>query len=202
MNSPARTRGPLHDDGPLPDFISGLMWLATAVVGVAVLAIPGTPRPHLAVALVLAGFAAGWGVLSLWLAAPPPATDLAPPGGGTARTMTIGRRASVTAAMMPVVALALWATGGAHSYLQPVLLFTALFIAYFFPPRLAWPLVALFCGAFFSPLAYDPQAIELGYPARGILFLVAVAGQAVTVHYLKARLLAAEAVQRGMAGHA
>jgi hypothetical protein len=64
---PARTRGPLHDDGPLPDLISGLMWLATSVVGVAVLVIPGTPHPHLAVALVLAGFAAGWGVLSLWL---------------------------------------------------------------------------------------------------------------------------------------
>ena len=60
------------------------MWLATAVVGVAVLAIPGTPRPHLGVALVLAGFAAGWGVLSLWL-------------GVTERTMPIGRRAIVTA---------------------------------------------------------------------------------------------------------
>jgi diguanylate cyclase (GGDEF)-like protein len=185
MNPPVNN-GPFDDDGPLPDLISGLMWLATAVAGVAVLAIPGTPRPHLGVALVLAAFAAGWGVLSLWL-------------GLTERTMTIRKRAVVTASMMPVVALALWATGGAHSYLQPVLLFTALFIAYFFPPRLAWPLVALFCAAFFSPLAYDPQAVELGYPARGILFLVAVAGQAVTVHYLKQRLLHAEAVQRGMA---
>ncbi|HSS56858.1 MAG TPA: GGDEF domain-containing protein [Solirubrobacteraceae bacterium] len=162
------------------------MWLATSAAGVAVLAIPGTPRPHLAVALVLAGFAAGWGVCSLWL-------------GLTARTMTIGKRAIVTAMMMPIVALALWATGGARSYLQPVLLFTALFIAYFFPPRLAWPLVALFSAAFFSPMVYDPQAIELGYPARGVLFLVAVAGQALTVHYLKHRLLQAEAVQRGMA---
>jgi diguanylate cyclase (GGDEF)-like protein len=186
MNPPARTRGPLADDGPLPDLISGLMWLATSVAGVAVLVIPGTPHPHLAIALVIAAFAAGWGVLSLWL-------------GLTARTMTIGTRASVTAGMMPVVALALWATGGAHSYLQPVLLFTALFIAYFFPPPLAWPLVALFSAAFFSPVIYDPQAIELGYPARGVLFLVAVAGQAVTVNYLKHRLLAAEAVQRGMA---
>jgi diguanylate cyclase (GGDEF)-like protein len=186
MNPPARTRGPLHDDGPLPDLISGLMWLATSAAGVAVLAIPGTPHPHLGIALVLAGFAAGWGVYSLWL-------------GLTARTMTIGTRAAVTGAMMPVVAVALWATGGAHSYLQPVLLFTALFIAYFFPPRLAWPLVALFSAAFFSPVVYDPQAIELGYPARGVLFLVAVAGQAVTVNYLKHRLLQAEAVQRGMA---
>jgi hypothetical protein len=33
-----------------------------------------------------------------------------------------------------------------------VLLFTALFIAYFFPPRLAWPLVALFICAFATPL--------------------------------------------------
>jgi diguanylate cyclase (GGDEF)-like protein len=186
MNPPARTRGPLHDDGPLPDLISGLMWLATSAAGVAVLAIPGTPHPHLGIALVLAGFAAGWGVYSLWL-------------GLTARTMTIGTRAAVTGAMMPVVAVALWATGGAHSYLQPVLLFTALFIAYFFPPRLAWPLVALFSAAFFSPVVYDPQAIELGYPARGVLFLVAVAGQAATVNYLKHRLLQAEAVQRGMA---
>ena len=53
MNAPAPNRGPLHDDGPLPDLISGLMWLATSVVGVAVLALPGTPHPHLAVALVL-----------------------------------------------------------------------------------------------------------------------------------------------------
>ena len=186
MNSPARNRGPLDDEGPLPDLISGLMWLATAAAGVGVLVIPGTPRPHLAVALLLAGFAAAWGIFSLWL-------------GVTERTMSTRMRASVTAAMMPVVALALWATGGAHSYLQPVLLFTALFIAYFFPPRLAWPLVALFSAAFFSPLAYDPQAVDLGYPARGVLFLVAVAGQAVTVHYLKHRLLQAEAVQRGMA---
>ena len=74
-----------------------------------------------------------------------------------------------------------------------------MFIAYFFPPRLAWSLVALFCAAFFSPLLYDPQAVQLGYPARCVLFLVAVAGQAVTVHYLKHRLLQAEAVQRGMA---
>jgi diguanylate cyclase (GGDEF)-like protein len=186
MDTTAPNRRPLDDEGPLPDLISGLMWLATAAAGVGVLVIPGTPRPHLVVALLLAGLAAAWGIVSIWL-------------GATGRTMSIPMRAGVTAGTMPVVALALWATGGAHSYLQPVLLFTALFIAYFFPPRLAWPLVALFCTAFFSPLLYDPQAVDLGYPARCVLFLVAVAGQAVTVHYLKHRLLQAEAVQRGMA---
>ncbi len=179
-------RRPPADDGPLPDLISGLMWLATAVAALAVLAIPGTPSPHLIWSFALAGFAAGWGIFSLWL-------------GITARTMTIARRAAVTAGMMPVVAAALWATGGAESYLQTVLLFTALFIAYFFPPRLAWPLIALFAAAYFSPLAYDPRAVSVGYPARGVMFLVAVAGQAMILHFLKQRLLQAEAAQRVMA---
>src|SRR6476619_1900387 len=117
MNTPAPNRGPLDDEGPLPDLVSGLMWLATAVAGVGVLVIPGTPMPHLGVALLLAAVAAGWGMLSIGL-------------GLTALTMSVPTRAGVTAGTMPIVALALWATGGAHSYLQPVLLFTALFIAY------------------------------------------------------------------------
>ena len=33
---PAPNRRPFDDDGPLPDLISGLMWLATAAAGVAV----------------------------------------------------------------------------------------------------------------------------------------------------------------------
>ncbi len=98
------------------------------------LVLPGTVRTHLGWALALAAFAAAWGGISLWL-------------GVRAKTMSIGRRAGVTAAMMPIVALALWATGGVNSYLQPVLLFTALLLAYFFPPRLCCPLVVLFVCA-------------------------------------------------------
>ena len=48
--------------------------------------------------------------------------------------MPIGLRAVVTGAMMPVVALALWATGGATSFLQPILFFTVLF---------AWPVAQI-----------------------------------------------------------
>ena len=35
------------DDGPLPDFTSGLMWTATGVFGAAVLALPGSDRSHI-----------------------------------------------------------------------------------------------------------------------------------------------------------
>jgi diguanylate cyclase (GGDEF)-like protein len=175
------------DDGPLPDLTSGWMWLVTGVAGLFMLLLPGTGEHlHLAVALILAAFAIAWGSFSLYL-------------GHTEKTMSIQVRAAVTAAMMPVVALALWATGGSASFLQPVLLFTALFVSYFFPPRLAWPLIGLFVFAFATPLFYDHTAIDHGYAARTACFAIAVAGEALVMRFLKHRLLRAEAHQRAMA---
>jgi diguanylate cyclase (GGDEF)-like protein len=184
MRSPGQlsTQG----DGPLPDLTSGAMWLATALAGLAALAMPGADRTHLAWMLALAAFAAAWGAFSLYM-------------GVTRRTMAIGLRALVTAAMMPVVAVALWATGGAESFLQPVLLFTALFIGYFFEARYAWPLLGLFVGAYASPLVYDARALAEGYPSRALTFSVAVVGGASAVQFLKRRLVQAEARQRTMA---
>ena len=176
---------PRHD-GPLADLTSGIMWLATSAAGLAVLVLPGTLRAHLGWLLALAAFAAGWGGISLWL-------------GVHSKTMPIGRRAVVTAAMMPIVALALWASGGVNSYLQPVLLFTALFLAYFFPPRLGWPLIVLFVCAYATPLIYDRAALSSAYPARIVTFALAVAGEMIVMQFLKRRLLAAEARQRRMA---
>jgi diguanylate cyclase (GGDEF)-like protein len=178
--------GNVWDDGPLPDLTSGVMWTATGLFGAAVLALPGSNREHMAVALVLAGFAVAWGLFSL---------HLATRGGG----MTVSVRALVTAATMPIVALSLWATGGATSFVQPVMIFTALFISYFFPPRLAWPLNLLFVYAYATPLAYDAQALEVGYPARLVMFALAVAGATVAIQFLKGRLVRAELHQRSMA---
>jgi diguanylate cyclase (GGDEF)-like protein len=174
------------DDGPLPDLTSGLMWTATGLLGAAALALPGDHRAHTAVALLLAAFAVGWGLLSLWMAS-------------RGRGMTVGWRALVTATTMPIVALSLWATGGATSFLQPVMIFTALFISYFFPPRLAWPLNVLFIYAFATPLFYDDRALAVGYPARVAMFALATAGATVAIHYLKGRLVQAELYQRTMA---
>ena len=176
---------PRHD-GPLADLTSGVMWLATAAIGLIVLVLPGTVRAHLDWVFVLVAFAGGWGAISLWL-------------GVRSRTMSIGRRATVTATMMPIVALALWASGGVNSYLQPLLLFTALFLAYFFPPRLGWPLVVLFVCAYATPLIYDGAALTSAYPARIVTFATAVAGEMVVMQFLKRRLLTAEARQRRMA---
>jgi diguanylate cyclase (GGDEF)-like protein len=101
--------------------------------------------------------------------------------------------------MMPIVALALWVTGGATSYLAPILLFTALFIGWFFPPRLAWPLVVAFLFAYASPLLYDPDAVDVSFPARLLGFSVAVIGQTIAMQILKRRLVRAEMRQRTFA---
>ena len=51
------------------------------------------------------------------------------------------------------------------SFVQPVMIFTALFISYFFPPRTGtWPLNLLFVYAYATPPRYDADAIELGLP--------------------------------------
>jgi len=186
LSRPQHADGNPWDDGPLPDLTSGIMWTATGVLGAVVLWLPGSDRGHMAFALGLAAFAAGWGVVSMFLAAR---------GHG----MTVGTRALVTATTMPIVAFALFATGGATSFIQPVMIFTALFISYFFPPRLAWPLMGLFVYAYATPLFYDDRAIEVGYPARLAMFALAVAGTTVAIQFLKGRLVRAESHQRAMA---
>ena len=186
LSRPLHADGNPWDDGPLPDFTSGLMWTATGVFGAVALALPGSDRSHVPIALALGVFAIVWGLFSLAMAA-------------RGRGMDIGTRALVTAIMMPVVAVSLWATGGSTSFIQPVMIFTALFISYFFPPRLAWPLMALFGAAYATPLLYDDRALAVGYPARLLMFMLAVGGATVAVQFLKGRLVRAELHQRTMA---
>jgi diguanylate cyclase (GGDEF)-like protein len=175
-----------HGDGPLPDLTSGLMWTATALFGLLALALPGTTHVHLAAALAVAGFALAWGCASFWL-------------GLGGHTMSIHARAWFTAAVMPLVAYGLWATGGSGSFIQPVLLLTVLFIAYFFPPRLAAPLSALYVLCYSTPLLYDDRALDAGYPARVLMFAIAVTCATGAMGVLKRRLLRAEATQRDLA---
>jgi diguanylate cyclase (GGDEF)-like protein len=175
-----------RDEGRLADLTSGYMWVGAGVGGLLALALPGAVRAHLGWELLIAAFAIGWGLVSFLLAKRGP-------------TMSLAQRAWVTASMMPIVALALWATGGATSFVQPMLLFTSVFVAYFFPPRLAGPLFAGFVAAYATPLLYDPRVLSLSYPSRLLIFTISVAGIAIAMHALKRRLLLAEARQRRMA---
>jgi diguanylate cyclase (GGDEF)-like protein len=127
----------------------------------------------------------GWGLASLGFAVRGP--------------LPMHRRAPVTAAMMPVVALALWVSGGATSEVAPLLFFTVLFLAWFFPPATAWPLAGLLVAAYASPLLYDDRAVAVGYPAHVLAFAVTAGGATRVMQGLKRRLERAEAEQRAMA---
>jgi diguanylate cyclase (GGDEF)-like protein len=175
-----------RNEGRLADLVSAGMWTTAGLVGAAMFALPGSPRDHLAAGLAVAGAAVLWGLISLVLYL-------------TRLTMPLSTRAVVTATTAPLVAAAIWASGGVDSFLGPLLLFTSLFIAYFFPPRLAWPLVVLFILVYATPMLYDPTALADAYPARALAFAVAIAGESVVMQLLKRRLLRAEARQRVMA---
>jgi len=178
--------GDPRDEGVLMNVTSGVMWLVAGAGGLVALALPGAAHEHVAWLLALAGVSLAWGVAVLTLRYPRPGTALE-------------RRALVTAVLIAIVGVALWASGGAQSFLQPILLFTAIHIAYFYPPRLAWPLTGLFVATYATPLLYDPEAVSEGYAPRLLLFSIAVAGTYAIVRLLKGRLLAAEERQRAMA---
>src|SRR5215216_158856 len=175
-----------RDEGRLADLTSAGMWTTAGIVGSAMFLLPGSRHEHLGIGLAIAGFAVLWGAISLVLYL-------------RRWTMSIASRAVVTACTAPIVVAAIWASGGASSFLGPLLLFTSLFIAYFFPARLAWLLVALFALVFATPLLYDPTAIDVAFPGRALGYAVALGGETFVMQLLKRRLLRAEARQRVMA---
>jgi diguanylate cyclase (GGDEF)-like protein len=175
-----------RDEATLMNVTAGVLWIITAAAGLAGLALPGTDRSHLAVAVGLFTWGIAFGVLEALLVFPRP-------------TASLRQHAIVTASTMPVMAVGLWATGGADSYMLPLLVFPMLHIAYFFPSRLAWPQVVLLILAYATPLAYDSAAVDAGYAARVLTFAIAMVTMLAAMQLLKGRLLAAEARQRTMA---
>lgn len=175
-----------RDEGVLMNVTSGLMWLSAGIGGTVALVLPGTSHHHIGVLLGLSLAAFAWGALLLSLRFPKPGTCLE-------------LRAVTTAVLIAIVGVALWATGGADSFLQPILLFTGLHVAFFYPPRLAFPLLLMFVVTYASPLFYDPGAVADAYPARLLLFTISLSATYAIMRMLKRRLVAAEQRQRAMA---
>jgi GGDEF domain-containing protein len=79
----------------------------------------------------------------------------------------------------------------------PVLVLPMLYVAYFFPPRYAWPLAALEVATYASPLLWTDGGHLLVQRTLG--YAVAYAGLTLTIQFLKRRLIDAEREQRTMA---
>ena len=90
-------------------------------------------------------------------------------------------------------------SGGVDSYLGPMLVLPTLYVAYFFPPRLAWPLAVIEIATYFTPFLYSDSADRHLLVGRTVMYAAAYAGLVATIQYLKSHLVAAEQRQRRMA---
>jgi diguanylate cyclase (GGDEF)-like protein len=174
----------LADERRLMGPVSGLLWLAGAATAAAGRVLPGASHAH-------AGWF--WGLFALTVAYAAGCITGAIPWH---RVGLRGHAIAVTA-LQPLVAASLWLTGGQDAYMGPVLVLPMLYVAYFFPPRYAWPLAALEIATYASPLLYtdgDHQLVQ-----RTLGYAVAYVGLTLTIQFLKRRLVEAEREQRTMA---
>jgi diguanylate cyclase (GGDEF)-like protein len=173
------------DERELMGPVSGLLWLGGAGVAIAGWAMPGAHHPHPTLFWALVGltlvYAAGCATRAIpW------------------QKVSLTGHAVAVATLQPLVGAALWLTGGAGSYMAPVLVLPMLYVAYFFPPRLAWPLAVLEIGTYASPLLTDGGPHHL-LPQRTLGYGVSYVAVVCTIQFLKRRLVAAERHQRTMA---
>jgi diguanylate cyclase (GGDEF)-like protein len=176
---------PPADERRLMGPVSGLLWLAGAATAAAGWLLPGAPHAH-------GGWF--WGLVALTVVYGAGCVSGAIPW----QRVGLGGHALAVTALQPLVAASLWLTGGTDAYMGPVLVLPMLYVAYFFPPRLAWPLAVLEIATYASPALYDHGDSHL-LAQRTLSYAVAYAGLTLTIQFLKRRLVAAERHQHRMA---
>lgn len=102
-------------------------------------------------------------------------------------------------ATVPVVGLAIYLTGGSLSYVEPLMVCSLLYAAFFFPARWAWPLSIELVVVGAAPLLYDPKAIEHAYLPRYVALVAGYLAATWVMVGLKRRLVEAEMRQRDYA---
>jgi diguanylate cyclase (GGDEF)-like protein len=166
--------------------ISGGLWIIGALVGIVGTLLPGASHEDVLWVLLLSGAVLAYGIASVTLLIP------------WQRMSTTGLAVGA-AVTIPVVGLAIFLSGGSISYIEPLLVCSLLYVAFFFPPRLAWPLAIELVLVAGTPLLYDDGAIDTAFPSRYLALatgFLAVTGVMVVV---KRRLVDAEARQRQFA---
>lgn len=166
--------------------ISGFLWMAAAVVGTFDIFLPGSEHSPTPLVLVLAAFVFLYGLASVvgWI----------PWDRASIDGLGIGMVATI-----PVAGLAIYMTGGALSFIEPLLVCPLLYAAFFFPERWAWPLTLELIMVAGAPLVYDPGAIDNAFLPRYLALAVGFLAATWVMVGLKKRLVAAEVRQREIA---
>jgi diguanylate cyclase (GGDEF)-like protein len=166
--------------------ISGCLWIVGALVGAGGVFLPGAVHEGLPWVLGLSALVLLYGIGS--------ATGYIPWQHASINTLAFGMVVTI-----PVVGLALYLTGGSLSYIEPFLVCSLLYAAFFFPTRWAWPLSVELILVAGTPLLYDPNATANAFGPRYFALAASFLAATWVMIGLKRRLVAAEAHQRDIA---
>jgi diguanylate cyclase (GGDEF)-like protein len=166
--------------------VSGVLWILAALITTLSCYLPGAQHVEMVWVFALSSVIFVYGLASVlgWLR-----WDRA-----SMRTLALGMVVTI-----PVVGLGIYFTGGAMSFVQPMLVTTLLYAAFFFPAKWAWPLsveLILIAG---TPLLYDPNAIDEVFIPRYVALVAGFLSATWVLIGLRQRLHSAELHQRDIA---
>jgi diguanylate cyclase (GGDEF)-like protein len=166
--------------------ISGVLWAVSAIVAAIACFLPGSQHAGTGWVLGMSAFVLLYGVGSIvgWI----------PWERASIRALGVGMALTI-----PVVGVALYLTGGALSYVEPMLVGSLLYAAFFFPARWAWPLLIELILIAGTPLLYDGNAIGDAFLPRYLALVASFLAATWVMVGLKARLVDAEVRQRDIA---
>ncbi len=166
--------------------ISGYLWIVASLIGAGAAFLPGAIHEALPWVLGLSALTFVYGIGSV--------TGLLGWQHASMNALAFGMVVTI-----PVVGVALYLTGGSLSYIEPFLVCSLLYAAFFFPPRWAWPLSVELILVAGTPLLYDESVTENAFVPRYAALVVSFLAATWVMVGLKRRLVDAEVRQRGFA---
>ena len=166
--------------------ISGILWILAAFITVGNCYLPGAQHVDMGWIFGLSAGIFVYGIAAIlgWFRWDRASTNVL----GVGMVFTI-----------PVVGLGIYFTGGAMSFVQPMLVTTLLYSAFFFPAQWAWPLSIELILAAGTPLLYDSNAIDNAFLPTYVALAAGFLSATWVLVGLRKRLLDAELHQRDIA---
>jgi diguanylate cyclase (GGDEF)-like protein len=166
--------------------ISGVLWILASIIAVGNCYLPGAQHAGMGWVFALGGVFFIYGLAGAlgWLR-----WDRA-----SMRVLGIGMVVTI-----PVIGLAIYLTGGAASFVQPMLVTTLIYAAFFFPVNWAWPLSVELILVAGTPLLYDPNAIDDAFLPNYVALIAGFLSATWVLVGLRKRLFQAELHHRSVA---
>ncbi len=166
--------------------ISGVLWILAAFITVGSCYLPGAQHADMVWVFALSGAILVYGIAG--------AQGRLRWDRASMKVLAIGMVVTI-----PVIGLGIYLTGGAMSFVQPMLVTTLIYAAFFFPTKWAWPLsieLTLVAG---TPLLYDPNAIDDAFLPYYVAIVAGFLSATWVLVGLRKRLLDAELHHRDIA---